>query len=72
MNFTIPVTQVILDWITEHPYQTAFHVINGVVLCTPAALTVPFFGALGFGSAGPAASMFFMPSPPSVIRVPGV
>jgi hypothetical protein len=57
MNFTIPISKAILDWITEHPYQTAFHVVNGVVLCTPAALTVPVFSALGFSSIGPVAGM---------------
>jgi hypothetical protein len=59
MTFTVPATQAIFDWITEHPYQTALHVVNGVVLWTPAALTVPFFSAIGFGTAGPAASMSF-------------
>jgi hypothetical protein len=25
----------VLDWIKEHPYQTAFHVVNGVVFFAP-------------------------------------
>ncbi|KAF2821362.1 hypothetical protein CC86DRAFT_459030 [Ophiobolus disseminans] len=55
MNAT-QVPQIVLDWIAQHPYQTAFHVVNGVVLFTPAAITVPFFSALGFSAVGPAAS----------------
>ncbi|KAJ4986142.1 hypothetical protein SVAN01_08406 [Stagonosporopsis vannaccii] len=46
-------TQAVLDWIAAHPYQTAFHVVNGVIICTPAAATVPFLSAMGFSSAGP-------------------
>jgi hypothetical protein len=46
------------DWVTEHPYQTAMHVANGVILCTPAAVTVPIFSALGFSTVGPAAGTF--------------
>ncbi|KAF2995995.1 hypothetical protein E8E13_000584 [Curvularia kusanoi] len=48
-------TQAVLDWIAAHPYQTAFHVVNGVIICTPAAATVPFLSALGFGATGPVA-----------------
>ncbi|OSS48383.1 hypothetical protein B5807_07818 [Epicoccum nigrum] len=48
-------TQAVLDWITAHPYQTAFHVVNGVIICTPAAATVPFLSALGYGATGPIA-----------------
>lgn len=33
------------------------HVANGVILCTPAAINVPVFGALSFSAAGPAAGM---------------
>lgn len=51
-------TQAVLDWITAHPYQTAFHVVNGVIICTPAAATVPFLSALGYGASGPIAGMF--------------
>ena len=51
-------TQAVLDWITAHPYQTAFHVVNGVIICTPAAATVPFLSALGFGATGPIAGRF--------------
>ncbi|KAH6625796.1 hypothetical protein C7974DRAFT_312821 [Boeremia exigua] len=46
-------TQAVIDWISAHPYQTAFHVVNGVIICTPAAATVPFLSALGFGATGP-------------------
>lgn len=48
-------TKVVLDWIVAHPYQTAFQVVNGVIICTPAAATVPVLAALGFGANGPAA-----------------
>lgn len=51
-------TQAVLDWITAHPYQTAFHVVNGVIMCTPAAATVPFLSALGYGASGPIAGTF--------------
>jgi hypothetical protein len=47
--------KVILDWIAAHPYQTAFHVANGVILATPAAATVPIFSAMGFSATGPVA-----------------
>lgn len=45
----------VTTWVTDHPYQTAMHVANGVILCTPAAVTVPIFSALGFSAVGPAA-----------------
>jgi hypothetical protein len=45
----------VTTWVTNHPYQTAMHIANGVILCTPAAVTVPIFSALGFSAAGPAA-----------------
>ncbi|KAH9867950.1 hypothetical protein IAQ61_007255 [Plenodomus lingam] len=47
--------KALLDWIAEHPYQTFFHVVNGVVLLTPAAATVPIFSALGLSAGGPVA-----------------
>ena len=50
--------QILLDWIAEHPYQTFFHVVNGVVLLTPAAATVPFFAALGLSAGGPVAGTY--------------
>ncbi|KAJ4358850.1 hypothetical protein N0V95_002703 [Ascochyta clinopodiicola] len=50
-------TRVVLAWIAAHPYQTAFQVVNGVIICTPAAATVPLLAALGFGAAGPAADI---------------
>jgi hypothetical protein len=48
-------TQAVLDWIAAHPYQTAFQIVNGVIICTPAAATVPVLAALGFGANGPIA-----------------
>jgi hypothetical protein len=50
-------TQLLIDWIAEHPYQTFFQVVNGVVLLTPAAATVPLFSALGLSAGGPVAGM---------------
>jgi hypothetical protein len=50
--------QPLLDWIAAHPYQTLFHVVNGVVLLTPAAATVPFFAALGIPAGGPVAGKY--------------
>lgn len=50
-------------WITAHPYQTALHVVNGVVLFTPAAATVPILAGLGFTSVGPAAGTVLIPNP---------
>jgi hypothetical protein len=55
MNATMAATQPLLGWIAAHPYQTMFHVVNGVVLLTPAAATVPFFNALGLSAGGPVA-----------------
>jgi hypothetical protein len=48
-------TTAVLEWIAAHPYQTFFHVVNGVILVTPAAATVPIFSLLGFSSLGPVA-----------------
>lgn len=45
----------IKDWIKAHPYQTAFHVVSGVVFFAPAAASGPLLYLLGFGSMGPRA-----------------
>ena len=45
----------IRDWIQEHPYQTAFYVVNGVVFLAPGLVTTPLLGLLGFTARGPAA-----------------
>jgi hypothetical protein len=42
-------------WIAEHPYQTTFHVANGIVFFYPSLLTGPVFWSLGWTSAGPRA-----------------
>jgi hypothetical protein len=34
-------------WIKEHPYQTAFYVVNGVVFFAPGLLTTPLLTVLG-------------------------
>jgi hypothetical protein len=57
MNLTLPVPQVVIDWVTEHPFQTVVHIANGVILCTPAAITAPIFSALGFSALGPASGV---------------
>jgi hypothetical protein len=54
---------LVKEWITAHPYQTALHVVNGVVFFTPAAATVPILASLGFTSAGPAAGTVPIPNP---------
>jgi hypothetical protein len=59
MNATAAAAQPLLDWIAAHPYQTFFHVVNGVVLLTPAAATVPLFSALGLSAGGPIAGASF-------------
>ena len=48
----------IKDWIQEHPYQTAFHVVNGVVTIAPGLVTTPLLGLMGFGSLGPKAGKY--------------
>ncbi len=45
-------------WIKDHPYQTAFYVVNGVVLFAPGLLAGPLLGALGWTSLGPRAGKF--------------
>jgi len=53
---SIPYTDlpmIVKDWIVEHPYQTMLHIVNGVILVTPAAATVPVFNMLGFTVLGP-------------------
>jgi hypothetical protein len=53
-------TNALINWIAAHPYQSFFHVVNGVVLLTPAAATVPLFGALGLSAGGPVAGMLIV------------
>jgi hypothetical protein len=55
----VPAALAVKNWVAEHPYQTAMHVANGVILCTPAAVTVPLFSAIGMTTQGPAAGTFF-------------
>ena len=43
------------DWIKAHPYQTAFHVVGGVVVFAPGLVTGPVLGLLGWTSVGPRA-----------------
>ena len=55
MNAIAAAAQSLINWITAHPYQAFLHVVNGVVLLTPAAATVPLFSVLGFSAGGPVA-----------------
>jgi len=48
-----PAVAAVLAWMAANPKQTAFHIVNGVIICTPAVATVPFLSALGFSAAGP-------------------
>lgn len=42
-------------WIVEHPYQTTFYIVNGIVFFYPELLTGPVLWSLGWTSAGPRA-----------------
>jgi len=41
------------DWIKAHPYQTAFHVVGGVVFFAPGVVYRPLLWGLGWTSVGP-------------------
>ncbi len=43
------------DWISKHPYQTTFHVFNGIVFFYPSLITGPVLWSLGWTSIGPRA-----------------
>jgi hypothetical protein len=43
------------DRIKAHPYQTAFHVVNGVVFLAPGLVTGPILWGMGFSPLGPVA-----------------
>ncbi|TAQ86342.1 hypothetical protein B7494_g5308 [Chlorociboria aeruginascens] len=45
-------------WIEAHPYQTAFLVMNGVIVLAPGVLSAPVLAALGWGGAGVRAGSF--------------
>jgi hypothetical protein len=45
--------QEVKTWITEHPYQTIFHVANGIVFFYPGLVTGPVLWTLGWTSTGP-------------------
>lgn len=49
------VPTVIRSWITAHPGQTAFHIANGFLIFTQAALTSRLLLTIGFGPLGPVA-----------------
>ena len=45
------------EWIKEHPYQTAFYIVNGIAFIAPGLVATPLLGLMGFGSLGPRAAM---------------
>ncbi|TEY31131.1 hypothetical protein BOTCAL_0822g00010 [Botryotinia calthae] len=49
---------ILKNWILEHPWQTAFHIVNGAVFFTPAGASGLVLRVLGFTSAGPRAASF--------------
>jgi hypothetical protein len=56
--------QEVLDWIKEHPHQTVFHVVSGVVFFAPGVITTPIttplLSWLGFSASGPVAGKFIL------------
>ncbi|WRT68989.1 uncharacterized protein IL334_005971 [Kwoniella shivajii] len=46
---------IIKNYIKEHPYETAFHVVNGVAFFAPGGIWGPALRGLGFTKLGPAA-----------------
>ena len=48
----------LLKWIQDHPYQTFFYIVNGVIFLYPAVATVPFFATIGVNTCGPIAGTF--------------
>ena len=57
-NTAVEYSEEIKPWIREHPYQTAFYVVNGIFLLAPGLVTTPSLGVLGFGSLGPKAGVY--------------
>ena len=49
------VPSFVLEWITAHPGQTAPLIVNGMVVFSPAAITIPLLSTIGFGWQGPVA-----------------
>jgi hypothetical protein len=47
-----------LEWVKANPGQTCFYVTNGIMVLTPAAVSSPLLGILGFGAQGPVAGEF--------------
>ncbi|WVW79262.1 hypothetical protein I302_101229 [Kwoniella bestiolae CBS 10118] len=48
--------ETIKQYIEDHPYQSAFYVINGVVFIAPGLVWGPVLWLLGFSGIGPAAA----------------
>ena len=58
--FRIAVSSVpeIVQWVAEHPGQTTFFIISGVVFFAPFLITVPVLRSLGFTASGVAAGNY--------------
>lgn len=50
------VPPIVFRWMREHPGQTVFHIVNGVMVFTPGALTVPLLASMGWATSGPVGS----------------
>jgi hypothetical protein len=50
------VPPIVFGWMREHPGQTVFHIVNGVMVFTPGALTVPLLASMGWATSGPVGS----------------
>jgi hypothetical protein len=50
----------LLDWIKEHPGDTVFYVVSGVVFFYPAIVSGPLLELLGFAAKGPVGGMLFL------------
>jgi len=50
-------------YIQDHPYQTGFLVLEGLVLTIPAYATMPFLRMIGFGPLGPKAGRIHLFAP---------
>ncbi|KFY32997.1 hypothetical protein V495_08530 [Pseudogymnoascus sp. VKM F-4514 (FW-929)] len=50
------VPPIVFGWMREHPGKTVFHIVNGVMVFTPGALTVPLLASMGWATSGPVGS----------------
>lgn len=47
----------LISWIKDHPCQTTFLVVGGVVIIAPGVVTGPFLASLGLSVGGPIPGM---------------